>query len=147
LQVSFVHSGTLDLHVPLMHCSPTTSQAGVAPVALAAALQQSSMPPQPSLWSPQLAPIASQVVGVHTPPLGTPQWLGTPAPPQVSGSVQDEQSMRLPQPSLIGPHSPTSHVFLHAFGLLPISMPVAAFPARLKGLFGSVELLWLEAPP
>jgi hypothetical protein len=40
---------------------------------------------------------------------GTPQWLGTPPPPQLAGASHPPHSMKAPQPSAIGPHSSASH--------------------------------------
>jgi hypothetical protein len=67
---------------------------------------QSSMPPQPSPWVPQLKPSAMQVVGVQD----VPQTLAVPPPPQVMPMGQEPQSMMPPQPSLIFPQLPAMQV-------------------------------------
>src|SRR5690349_10141575 len=59
---------------------------------------QSSTPPHPSLAAPQATFWAAQVVALQ-PPVPAPQWLGTPAPPQVwPGTVHGPQSTTPPQP-------------------------------------------------
>src|SRR5215472_1822849 len=63
-----------------------------------AQMPQASQLPQPSTIPPQLAPCASQVVGVHG-----PQTLSTPPPPHVWGRVQLPQSSVSPQPSSRAP--------------------------------------------
>jgi hypothetical protein len=63
-----------------------------AHVAGAVQVPQSSVPPQPSLATPQSAPRSAHFLGVH------PQMLGSPPPAQVVGDGQT-----LPQSS-IDPH-------------------------------------------
>jgi hypothetical protein len=61
---------------------------------------QSKLAPQPSGIVPHWAPKPAQVRGWQT---GAPHTPGSPAPPQVAGSLQPPQSTTPPQPSLIGP--------------------------------------------
>jgi hypothetical protein len=57
---------------------------------------QLTVPPQPSLMGPQLAPTLAQVRGEQA---GVPHTLAVPPPPQVSGAPHWPQSSRPPQPS------------------------------------------------
>jgi hypothetical protein len=124
------------LQLPSTHCSPSPEQAGPLVADFAASLQQSNIPPQPSLSSPQVAPSFSQVVGtqVEEEP-ETPQWLAMPPPPQVSGKVHSPQVMTLPQPSLIGPHSPSLQLVLHSVfsTIFEPMFPVCVAPPDVTG--------------
>src|SRR5689334_13939337 len=100
-----------------MHSSPPPVH--LLPLFLAALLQQSSTPPQPSACSPHVAPRSSQVFGLHADL--PPQRLGSPPPPHVAGAVQPPQLMRSPQPSAMGPHSSSSQVVLQFPSLEPPS--------------------------
>src|SRR4051812_13672459 len=106
---------------------------------MASVPQQFSTLPQPSASRPQVAPRSSQVLGSQTTSvtLGSPQWLGTPLPPQVSGASQPPHLMMPPQPSATGPHSPLSQVFLQLSPTFVSMLPPPPLPL----------LAWLPPPP
>src|SRR5262245_23326688 len=57
------------------------------------------MPPQPSPMTPQVAPLAAQVVRAQL----DPHWFSVPPPPQVSGAEPVPQFSKPPQPSETNP--------------------------------------------
>jgi len=61
---------------------------------------QSTVPPQPSGWLPQVKPAQALAAGVQ------PHALATPPPPQLFGATQPPQSWVPLQPSGMGPHLP-----------------------------------------
>jgi hypothetical protein len=62
--------------------------------------------------------------GPPSAPWPSPHWYGTPAPPQLSGAVQEPQLTMCPQPSLMGPQLAFSAVQLFGLQLLVESVPV-----------------------
>lgn len=59
--------------------------------------------------------------------MAPPHWLGVPPPPQVLPPTHTPQSIRLPQPSAIGPQSTCE---VHWYGTQPLHGPQSSVPEQ-----------------
>jgi hypothetical protein len=134
------------MQTPLPHWFGTPPPPQVWPAMVQ--MPQSIVPPQPSGWSPQLAPCEAHVAGVQggaphggEGQLGMPHTLATPAPPHSWPAGQTPHWRKPPRPSL---STPQLALALAQVMAMQVGSPV---PALLEELTPEVPPVLHEVPP